>query len=318
MASTQAVGQVASWDFETKLKGTFEFALPKLGPDSAQQLRQLISPESLGIMAGVLVVWVVAQGFGVGELIDVVILVVGVFAIGMSIFTGLDHLYDAVVGTYHAKTENDLKSADSKLAEAISILGVQAVLAIFFRHMPLASKKIRYNLGPIPKNARWRYKPTTTDVNIPAGTGATTFWGDAEVSMNGTNIDKALVRIHERVHQILAPKVYFLRNFRVQNRINSYLRSSLWRYIEEALAETTAQVGVFGMRKFFTGIKFPVKNGYVYLTRTGGYDKDFLGKGALKEAVILLDSGIIMGMSFKLWFSRKNIAVKHKAALTSG
>lgn len=318
MGSAQAAIQVANWDFETRLKSTFEYALPKLGPDAVQQLKQIISPESLGIMAGVLVAWVVSQGFGVGEIIDVVILVVGVLAIGMSIFTGIDHLYDAVIGTYKAKNENDLKRAGSQLAEAISILGVQAVLAIFFRRMPLAGRKVRYELGPEPRNARWRYKPTTNEVSEPAGTGVTSFWGNAEISRYGTDIDRALVRRHERIHQILAPKFYFMRNFRVQNRVNAYLRSSLWRYIEEALAETSAQVGVFGMRKFFTGIKFPVKLGYVYLTRSGGVDDaDLLGRGVLKEAATLLNSGIIMGMSFKLWYSRKNIALKYRSAINS-
>lgn len=86
MASTQVATQVAGWDFETRLKDMLEIAIPKLGPDVGQQLKQMISPESLAIMAGVLVAWIISHGAGVGEIIDVVILTVGVFAIGWQYF----------------------------------------------------------------------------------------------------------------------------------------------------------------------------------------------------------------------------------------
>jgi hypothetical protein len=64
---------------------------------------------------------------------------------------------------------------------------------------------------------------------------------------------------HEQVHQALAPKPYLLRNFRIDNRLRSYFNSSLWRFLEEALAQ------VYGTRQFFAGVRFPVKTGYVFL-----------------------------------------------------
>lgn len=36
------------------------------------------------------------------------------------------------------------------------------------------------------------------------------------------------------------------------------------------MAETFPQVKVNGARETFTGLRFPVKQGYVYLTRGGG------------------------------------------------
>ena len=44
-----------------------------------------------------------------------------------------------------------------------------------------------------------------------------------------------------------------------------YQRSSLMRYLEEALAETYAQVRVNGASAAFDGVRFPVTNGYVEL-----------------------------------------------------
>jgi hypothetical protein len=111
------------------------------------------------------------------------------------------------------------------------------------------------------------------------------------------------------VHQFLAPKLYVLREYRVSNRASSYMRSSLWRYIEEALAETVAQVGVHGIRQFFTGIKFPVQNGYMYLTKGGGYSPHFTGSGAVTEAAGLLYNGTVSGIAFELRFQPNNIPI---------
>jgi hypothetical protein len=123
------------------------------------------------------------------------------------------------------------------------------------------------------------------------------------VSSRGTNIDRALALRHEGVHQFLAPKLYLLREYRVSNVSTSYTRSSLWRFIEEALAEAVAQVGVLGFRNVFSGIRFPVKEGYVYLRRGGGYNAQFEGFGMLPEASALLYHGVVAGIAFELRFN---------------
>jgi hypothetical protein len=149
-----------------------------------------------------------------------------------------------------------------------------------------------------------RYKPNVTGSNsLRAGAGSTSFWGDITVSLRGAANDQKIVLMHERVHQFLAPKLYVLRNFRVANRAGSYFRSSLWRYIEEMMAETIAQVGVNGIRSFFVGVRFPVANRYVYLTQGGGYNPMMTGGGIVPEGAALIATGIISGLSFSLWES---------------
>lgn len=66
----------------------------------------------------------------------------------------------------------------------------------------------------------------------------------------------------------LSPKLYFLREFRIQNRTSSYTRSALRKYLEEALAETVAQVSVNGFREVFKGISFPIREKYVTILRS--------------------------------------------------
>jgi len=238
----------------------------------------------------------------------------GLFAVGWSVFVGIDHLYDFAAITYRAKTESELDTAADHFAKAVGILGIQAVLAVVFRgaKAPRTSKGGRLNPGAAPpRTPGASYKPkVTTEPNLPAGQGSTSFWGDIKVSTAGSAADRALVLLHEKVHQILSPKLYLLRNYRVSTRAASYVRSSLWRYLEEALAETVAQVGVNGFSKFFRGIRFPIENGYLYLMRSGGYNPAFGGHGLVKEGAALLYVGVVVGIPFEVRFDQTSTSVQ--------
>jgi hypothetical protein len=294
------MAEVASWPFEKRLEEAITRCLPKLGPEARTQLAALITPEAIAVIAGVLIAWVVSHAFAVGEIIDVIILAVGVVSVGLAVFTGLDHLHDFAVGTYRAHTEQDLDAAADHLAKAIGILGIQAVLAVLFRGAkpPQTFRGTRPHPGsPPPRTPGWRYKPTTTTTPLGLNVHAyTTFYGNIRISPNLTGAQRAVALRHEQVHQALAPKLYLLRNFRIDNRLRSYFNSSLWRFLEEALAQ------VYGTRQF-VGVRFPVKTGYVFLRKGGGFSPDMKGKGVLPEAMSLLHVGILGGVSYQLWFS---------------
>jgi hypothetical protein len=106
--------------------------------------------------------------------------------------------------------------------------------------------------------------PTTT---LPAGEGFTTKYGDVTYSSLGSAKDVALARYHESVHSFLSPKLNVLRTMRANFGQAAYDNSQLVKYIEEALAETFAQVKVNGVKGFLNGIAFPVKYGYVTVGR---------------------------------------------------
>lgn len=296
---------VAASPFEGKLEEVFRRTLPKLGPEARGQLEAIISPASLAIIGGVLVAWVVSHAFGIGEVVDILVAAFGVLAVGWAVFDGLDHLYDFAVGTYRARDSRALDVAADNLAKAIAILGVQAVLALLFRgsRAPRSGAGGRVNVGAPPPATGIRYKPSiTADPVLPAGAGRTNWWGNIRVSTRGSAADQALALLHEKVHQFLMPKLRVLRHYRASNRAASYMRSSLWRYLEEALAETIAQVGVQGFAKFFEGIRFPVEQGYMYLWRGGGYRAAFQGAGAIPEAAALIWTGVVAGIAFELRF----------------
>ena len=295
---------VASWPFERRLASTLDRAMPKLGPEVRAQLKALVTPEAIAIMAGVLVAWVASHAIGIGEVIDVILGVVGAVAIGYSFFTGLDHLYLFATGAYGATTEPELDEAADHFAKAVGILGVQAVLAVLFRGRPYAKRETPP--PPPPRTAGNRYRPTLTwDRTMPAGGGETTAWGDIVVSSRGSANTRMLALFHEQVHRWFTPKLYVLRDFRVESLYGSYINSSLWRYIEEMLAEGIANGRVFGFQEFFVGFAFPVKGGYVYLIRAGAdprYFQGLAGGGLIPELGGLLVSGLVANIAVELWY----------------
>ena len=116
------------------------------------------------------------------------------------------------------------------------------------------------------------YKPTvTSDPTLPAGVGATDKYGNVTFSPHGSAKDVALAKTHEAVHSFLSPKaINGLREFRADLGMMAYQRSALCRYIEEALAESYAQVKVNGVTALPHGLRFPIREGYVTIGRVGG------------------------------------------------
>jgi hypothetical protein len=290
-------------EFSERLKKVIERTLPKVGPEVRAQLAALVQPQALAVMAIVLTAWVGSHAFGLGEIIDVIVAAVGVVAIGWAVFQGIDELYEFAKGAYQGRSDPEFEQAANHLAKAIAILGIQAVLAVLFRgaRAPKTYQGAPVNIGRAPPiTSGFRYAPQIVeDATLAAGRGSTSYYGDIRISSQGSATDRALVLLHEKVHQFLAPKLGFLREYRASTLAKSYTRSSLWRYIEEAVAETVAQVGVLGFNKFFVGVRFPVQNGYMFLTRGGGLGK---GSGLVPEAAALIQTGIVAGISINLYF----------------
>ena len=107
--------------------------------------------------------------------------------------------------------------------------------------------------------------PAIADPSLPPGTGHTDRFGNMTISSAGSATDQALARYHEGVHSFLSPRLNFLRNFRANVGMSAYQRSALLQYLEEALAETYAQLRVHGIRNLPNGIRFPIREGYVTL-----------------------------------------------------
>ncbi|HEV2864855.1 MAG TPA: hypothetical protein VGX48_27930 [Pyrinomonadaceae bacterium] len=285
-----------------KIAEAIRRSIPMLPADAREEVEALLTPQALSVMAGVLVLWVVAHFFGIGEIADVVLLVVGVVALGGVAVQAAEELYNFASYAVGAKREEDLDRAAKHFSEAVTLIGIQAVMAILLKKSPKVFRQGHNNaptytvrgLGPAPRTpGRLFYRPkVTADPTLPRGEGYTTAFGDIYYSSRGTPELQRLVRVHERVHQLLTPKLQFLREVRVVISQNGYSKSYILRYLEEALAETAAQVGVHGLRNAVEGITFPVKNGYVTLA------------GMRTEAAgMMLGPVNVGGMVYRAYFS---------------
>lgn len=297
-AAQQSVGRplnVAALDDIDKLGEALERSLPHLGPEAREEIEKLLDPTTLAIVAGVIVAWIASHFIGIGEIIDVILLAVGVFAIGLAIFEGVDELLMFGTKALSARSETQLDEAGRHFANAVAILGVQAVLAVLFRGTPKSFKGPRPGVGRPPPGRRVP-RQIRRDPTLPPGHGETSWWGQIKISPHGTAADRRLVALHEKVHQILTPKIDILRNFRVKGRAASYQKSSLSRYLEEAIAEAVGQLGVNGFKAAFSGVSFPVKNGYVTLLRRAG---DVVP--VLPETIgLIAGSFLVAGMRFDI------------------
>ena len=299
---------VAQMTASEKLTEVITRCLPLLPAGVADQLKALLNPTAIAAMLVVLVIWVGGHFFGVSEIADAILLVVGGIFLGMAAIQAGQELYSFADKTINGISDKELNEAAQHLANAISLIGVQVVLALFIKGAK-QSRVFRntYNgatpmtlrtVGQLPRTPGkifYRSK-AVPDATMPEGYGATNpTTGNMRYSPLGNPKSVALAKIHERVHSILTPKLQLLREIRIVPRYNSYITSSLFRYLEEALAETVAQVSVNGVRSVITGLTFPVKNGYVTLVEMVAEGKGIflgtVGTGGLVYLVYFNASG---------------------------
>lgn len=252
------------------------------GPDIGQMIDQLLSPTNLAIMAGTLVLWAGSHFVGIGEIIDVILLAVGAFAIGWSIVDVAKDLATFADCTINAKIENDLEKAAQAFSHAIVLAGITVIMALLLRRSVKQIQATRGanvmdamrprnpglpKIGADPAKGRLWSKPgIESDPDLPAGWGSTSAFGEVRISPHGPDTEQALVRAHELVHRFLRPRFGVLRTFRARLNMSGYLRSALLQYLEEAIAETVAQLKVIGINGLLVGIKYPIANGYMVIS----------------------------------------------------
>ena len=336
--------EVMNLSLEEKLKIVVTAAMSssRIRRQFKEQLGSLLHPANLVIMAGVVTTWVVAHFFVAGEVIDVIALFVGYVALGAGVAAAVDKLYRFAYYTYSAKTDADLNRAADYLVEAIVFIGIQVVLAVLlylvpkqpFRNpalgrranWPTVAQDLRNRNGP----SAWWHEPIEIEVGVLDD--ATTFgkvdiFGDIWIAgkklimeFDGIKVwrnlsadEKAAVRFHEMLHRFLVPKLYPLRRVRVYLGQESYNRSYVLRYLEEALAETYSQVRMKGLHRnaILQGLRFPVQNGYLRLENAAAQaEVEAAGwvaeKAAAKSLMVGEIKGALLGpliVSGSMWMS---------------
>lgn len=248
-------------------------ALPMLPAEARRQVEAMLTPESLAIIAATLLVWAGSHLFGVGEIVDLILLTVGFAVLGLSVFSGGQELYNFARTAVDARTDADLDRAAGHFASAVNILGISLVSALLLRSsgQKVAARgrptiKPMPEVGPAP--AAGVRPRITRPFTLPSGAlGETDWWGNIAVTRNQSLTEQRLTLFHEWVHSVLSPRLSPMRRLRAQFRASGYWRSALLRYLEEAMAESYAQLRVHGMAKVFVGVRFPIEGGYVTVSQ---------------------------------------------------
>ena len=135
-----------------KLGEAIRRSIPKLPADVRAQVEGLLTPQALRIMAGITAAWGVSHFFGVGEVADVVLMLVGAAFIGTAAAeVGDDLLTGFVRGSLEAQSEADLDAAAARFAHAIAMIGVTTVVAVLL-HRTAGKTRTRLQSSVAPES----------------------------------------------------------------------------------------------------------------------------------------------------------------------
>jgi hypothetical protein len=130
---TREINRVASLSATDKLLEAMRRAAPLLPAGMRDEFLGLLSPTNLAVTAAVLAVWAGSHAFGVGEVVDVLVLIAGGFFLGWSAFSAAADLVQFVRVGAEAKAEADLDVAARHLARFVSVVGVATFVAVVMK-----------------------------------------------------------------------------------------------------------------------------------------------------------------------------------------
>ena len=100
-------------------------SLPYLPLEARNVVEGMIRPETIGIITATLVLWAGSHFFGVGEIVDLVLLGVGVVALGFAVFEGAGELLEFARTAPNAYSDIELDEDGRHLARAVTLLGIR-------------------------------------------------------------------------------------------------------------------------------------------------------------------------------------------------
>lgn len=270
MSTTILISRMSATD---KIGEAIRRSLPHIPADSRAIVNSLLQPQTLAIIAGTLVVWAGSHAFGIGEIVDIILLGVGVVVLGFAVFEGAGEFYDFVVVALNARSEADLDKAGRHFARAVTLLGISTIQAILLRGQGRAivgrgrpQIHPRPNVGPPPPSGN-QLRISRPGQLASGSLGETSAYGVISIARNQSLTEQRLTLFHELVHRYFSPRIGPFRKLRAELNMSAYSRSALLRYLEEALAEGYAQLRVHGLANALGAIKFPLQGGYVTVSQ---------------------------------------------------
>lgn len=125
--------RIGDWSDGEKLLEAARMATPHLPAEMQQQFAALFKPEALAITGVALAAWAASHYFGIGEIIDALLLIVGVALLGWQVVTAAEELWSYFIEAQDAQSQEDLDVAARHLAKAVTIIGVAVFTALLLK-----------------------------------------------------------------------------------------------------------------------------------------------------------------------------------------
>ena len=281
-------------------------AIPRLPGEVKDAVEAMISPESIIIIAGSLLLWAGSHVFGVGEIVDIILMVGGFLMLGKSVFDLAEDLFRFAKLTVTGSTDDELDEAAKCFARIVVIGGIDLIMALLLRkslkevrarpRAALAPKGLLPVEPPPPMNpGELFYKPKISrPVTLPNGVGECSWYGDVYVSRAQTFSEQRATLFHELGHSYFSPKFRYFRQFRARLKASAYWRSALLRYLEEALVEGFGRFKEYGLLPALRAVTFPIGPApYGYVTAS-----------QLATEGIALGTIVVSGLSLRVFLSK--------------
>jgi hypothetical protein len=267
---------VAVMSTDEKLTEGLRRSLKYMPADVAKEISDFFLPQAIAVMLTTLVAWGIAHVVGIGEIADLILVIVGFAAMGWSAVTVAKELIAFVAGCTNAKTEVELEDGAKHFASAVAMVGVQVMMAILLRKparnlrqkgiLNVLKEKPNLIQEPLPRPGALPLKFTQ---KMGAGKGWTDWYGNIRISSFGTDDMKWAAYLHEKMHAFLRPKFGPLRELRAGFASSAYNRTAILKYLEEVLAEgySICEREGYSWTNVKQAFDFPVANRYVTVTQ---------------------------------------------------
>lgn len=116
-----------------KIAEAMHRSLPFVPASARSTVEAMLRPEALAIVVGTLAVWAGSHFIGIGEIVDVILLTVGVVTLGFAVFEGAEELCQFAKGAMAARTDAELDEAGRHFARAVTLLGISTIQAVLLR-----------------------------------------------------------------------------------------------------------------------------------------------------------------------------------------
>ncbi len=128
------------------------------------QIDALVSPENVVIVCSTFLLWAISHLFGVGEVIDVALLLIGAAALGPSVGEAITTLIDASMICLQATNDSDLDRSAELFAKGATTLGFDALMALLLRR---TAKGIEVSRGGGVVRPSWLKVATPRQPGLP-------------------------------------------------------------------------------------------------------------------------------------------------------